>query len=734
VKAFDSIDPSGNTILVAVGTRSAFSNVDLPLDVNLGGPAIGLLYTQNALDPQPTWKVLDNQSGNINFRNNKVKFRSAFVRGSLMLAVANQAEPFSCSSIGVFRSIDSGVTWTNVLLGSGRELAADPNNPNRFYATLDNTKTCNDIGFPNNGVFTSADMGERWTFTSLVPGTTQMEEGKLNNAKLSVSRNNSRVWSALLKDGVVDSISYSDNQGSLWLKMDDVKTQDLDGSIDGLNPRVKPGSQGGIHFSLLASPTNPNEVYVGGDRQDAPFKDFFNTSNFIGALDYTGRLFRGDASVTATNTIPSPQWEHLTDVQNQGIPGGGTASSSAPHADSRDMEIRVDGSLLESDDGGITVRTSPEDNTGDWFSVCGNMQVFETHSIAYEPLSGMVLFGNQDTGTILGKLGTEDTFNSVQTGDGTKTMIDYKSDPDFSFFYFGAQKFGFYVRVAISKNTNEQGEPVDIPLPSGLEGDFVTVAAMNPADQTVFAVAVRITPAPNTAPGPINQIAFTVDKGDNYTTVTSAPISGNITSMVWSDDGNVFVASGDNFAACAFTLSTGLLNCTVVGNVGASVRRLAVNPDKSNEVYAATTNPDLSSPGVFVSTNGGSTWADITIPGSPVDTARIGGSVAYIKKGTTSAVVVGTSNGVHFFDSTTMTWKLLATDLPKVPIMEMLYEETDDRLVLGTLGRGVWYLDRASDVASFVLTGVIPPRKHGAQYNDMTIDFSSISVRRKVPP
>jgi hypothetical protein len=688
---FDSTDTSGNTILVAVGTRSSFGD-------DLGGPAIGLLYTQNALNLQPTWHVLDNHRGRINFRHNKVKFRSAFVRGSLMLAVAYNANPYSCNKVGVFRSTDSGITWKNVLSGIGLELAADPNDPNRFYAALDKTTNlCNGGAYPNSGVFTSADRGETWTFTSLVPGTTQMERGELNNAKLSVS-STSRVWSALLKDGVADSISYSDNQGKLWVKMDNVTTTESNGDVEGLNPRKKPGTQGDKHFSLLASPTNPNEVYVGGDRQDEPFP------NFIGAQDYTGRLFRGDASVTATGAIPSPQWEHMTDVQNQGIPGGGTASTSAPHADSRDMTIRADGRLLESDDGGIAVRTSPGDNTGDWFSVCGNMQVFETHNIAYEPLNGTVLFGNQDTGTISGKLGDEGTFSSVETADGNKCMIDYTSDPDFSFFYFSNQRYEFVSRERRSKNTGVTTKD-PIPLPNGFEGDFVTVAAMNPADQKVFAVAVRRTSDFN-----FDQIALTINRGSNYTIFASAPISGSITAMVWSDDGNVlYVASGYHFAACAFTsASTGSLMCGLVGSVCASVRHLAVNPDNSNEVYAATTNDDLSSPGVFVSTDGGSNWDDITILGSPVDRAAIGGSVAYIKKDTTSAVVVGTSNGVHVFDSTTMTWTLRAKDLPKVPVMDMLYEATDDRLVLGTLGRGVWYLDGASDVVSSVLTGFIP--------------------------
>ena len=44
-----------------------------------------------------------------------------------------------------------------------------------------------------------------------------------------------------------------------------------------MNPRQKPGSQGRIHFAILADPQNPDLVYLGGDRQDAPFP------NLIGA-------------------------------------------------------------------------------------------------------------------------------------------------------------------------------------------------------------------------------------------------------------------------------------------------------------------------------------------------------------------------------------------------------------------------------------------------------------------
>lgn len=68
------------------------------------------------------------------------------------------------------------------------------------------------------------------------------------------------------------------------------------------------------------------------------------------------------------------------DLKDERIPRVGA------HADSRDMVIHADCDIVESDDRDITVQSSPEDNTADWFSMCDNKQVFETHIIALEPI------------------------------------------------------------------------------------------------------------------------------------------------------------------------------------------------------------------------------------------------------------------------------------------------------------------------------------------------------------
>jgi hypothetical protein len=155
--------------------------------------------------------------------------------------------------------------------------------------------------------------------------------------------------------------------------------------ITGIQPREKPGSQGGIHFSIAAHPTDSTLVFVGGDRQDSPFP------NGVGANDFTANIMRGDRTVAPTGAIPSPQWTAITD----NFAGGG----STPHADSREMVFDDNNDLVEADDGGVYRRDNPTTNAGAWFSVNGNLNVSEFWTISYDTINRFLFGGFQDTGT-----------------------------------------------------------------------------------------------------------------------------------------------------------------------------------------------------------------------------------------------------------------------------------------------------------------------------------------------
>ncbi|MFV1967357.1 MAG: beta-propeller fold lactonase family protein, partial [Pirellulaceae bacterium] len=189
----------------------------------------------------------------------------------------------------------------------------------------------------------------------------------------------------------------------------------------GTSPRQKPGSQGFIHFSIAVDPTTPTTLYVGGDRQDSA-DAFWSGPNFIGANGFTGNLWRGDTTVAGTGLpqdVPSPQWEHLTDSDSiSQIPDGGTANSSAPHADSREIVFDANGNLIEVNDGGIYRRTNPTDNTGDWFSLNGSIEVTEMHDVAYDANSNIIISGNQDNSTTFQSVPGSKIWINLGGGDG----------------------------------------------------------------------------------------------------------------------------------------------------------------------------------------------------------------------------------------------------------------------------------------------------------------------------
>ena len=151
-----------------------------------------------------------------------------------------------------------------------------------------------------------------------------------------------------------------------------------------------------------------------------------NWPNSVGATNYTGRLFRGDATQPAAS-----QWTPITNNY--------TASDTAPHADSRHMAFDSAGNLLEVDDGGIYRLTDPSttsdvNRTGDWYSLIGNLQVSEQDSIAYDSLTNTLLAGHQDTGVPEQISSGSKIWTDVMQGDGDVVAVD-NSNPNYSIRY-----------------------------------------------------------------------------------------------------------------------------------------------------------------------------------------------------------------------------------------------------------------------------------------------------------
>jgi hypothetical protein len=679
---FDPTDP--NRLLAGIGRASSFARV--------GGLLTGLLLTNDGGD---TWAQIthplllgENISG-------------VALRGSLLLASSNAF--FGVG--GLFRSIDGGSNWTRVsgsnglLNGAIFDLVGDPNEPNRFYASVQRL-----------GLFRSNDSGATWVNISSGDATLNnvITQVGNNNTEMAVA-SNGRLYVAVLINGRPQYIGFTDDQGAVWTAMDLPQTPESNGDIEGLNPSgggLGAGGQGIIHFSIRADPRQPHIVYAAGDRQDLPFP------NFIGAIDFSGRLFRGDTTVPPTGQVPSPQWEHLTHRDNvAAIPGGGTASSSSPHADSREMVFDAAGDLIEVDDGGIYRRTNPQDNTGDWFSLNGNIQTTEFHDVAYDVISKIIIGGAQDTGTSEQITPGGSTWRSVSTADGGGVEVDNRSLTGMSIRYSSFQNLGgFRRRTYNSSNVLiSQVFPALTVVGGGnqLVPQFYTpikLNAINPARLII---------------GGANSVYESLNRGETITEIGRAITVNDSLGMEAIAYGGrregidnpdlLYVGSGARvFIRTAAPPAPLVQSATYPGGI---VRDIALDPDDWLTTYVIDSNR------VFLTNNGGTNWTEIT--GNLPDGDLRG--IVFVPAATNSIFVGGRTGVFRMLTNIPGVWSRVGAGLPNALVFDLDYNGADDVLVAGLLGRGAWLLPNASQEVALQLVN------DSVSFEPITATFKSSS-------
>jgi len=689
----DPTDSTHNTLLAGIGRFSSFGLG--------GGPRMGMLRTT---DGGESWNPIDG-GGTLIGQN----ISGVVSRGNILLCSVNLAESGDLINTGVFRSNDAGTSFTQISNGDGSltglpvgpapDIAGDPTNPFRLYTGA--------VAVPStggeDGIYRSEDSGATWENVSDATMENLIQSGMTSNIEISVG-SLAEVYVAINNFGQTTGLFRSGNLGASWLEMDLPVTHETGGDF-GVNPRPKedgsPAGQGSIHFSILADPLDPNIVYVGGDRQPHANEGIADASfefpNSIGAMNFSGRLFRGDSSAPSGN-----QWVHLTHSNSLGPPGGGTANNSAPHADSREMVIDANGCLIESDDGGIYRRTNPRDNTGDWFSVNGNLRVTEFHDIAYDTNTNTIVGGTQDNGTIHQTSIGSIPWDFISGGDGGDVAIEDFRIPGSSTRYTSFQFLaGFRKRVYDSEsNLVSEATPAlfitseNRPLNnnSNAETLFVTPLAVNRTDPNRLVI------------GTSQRVYESFDQGETLSIV--GEISGNFgqNTMVYGGmrngqpNANVLYV-GTRGDVRVRTTFEGPLSLTPSPYPGEFVFDIAVDPDDWMKAYVADRHR------VFQTKDAGGNWQEITGNLTNVGILR---TIEVIPRadGNGLWIVVGAEPGV-FVTSTAAPgiWNELGTNLPNAPVWDMDYDPTDDVLVIATLGRGAWLLPEASNLGRPIAFG-----------------------------
>lgn len=631
----DRGDASARTLVGGTGRFSSMRRV--------GGALLGVVHST---DDGASWTIFDN--GGL-FRS--LHIRAVHAAGNVIVVTAN-GTPASAAD-GLYRTADTGQTWTHLsgtvlLSGQSLALAGSPSNADVIYA------------HSGRAIYRSADAGATWTRIS--NATIEALLAVASNVQLAAGPHGA-VYAAVATNGRLSGLFRSGNQGATWAALDLPRTVEGANAVFGIHP----GGQAGIHFSLAADRGHDQIVYIGGDRQpsfDEGAPGLRRFPNSIGALDYSGRLFRVDAG-----RAPGSQATPLTHV--------GTGSNSAPHADSRGMAIAANGDLIECDDGGVYRRTDPATTSGDWLSLNGSLQTSEYHSADWDAATRTVMGGAQDTGTQNQPAVGVARWPSVSTGDGGVVAVGPLGTQGGSIRYSSYQFLSDARRETFDANGNFLGRARLQLRPTGtgmsLTPQFYTPIAVNRAAQTRLVVCGQ------------DAIWESLDRGDTLRLVGTGIAANSVAAVAYggNTDANIlYVGSGRDVFVRTGAPPAQLVRATPIGST--EVTGIALDPATPHTAFATLWNS------VHRTADAGQTWTDVTgnLPGAGASTLR---SVAWCGGVGAGTLVVGSNTGVFSAEGPGFaTWTRLGSGLPAAPVLQLRYDPTNRVVLAATLGRGAW--------------------------------------------
>ena len=633
----------------------------------------GVWKTTNATAAQPAWTPLTDTLPSQSI--GAIAFDPTDGTRQTLLAGTGRLSNFAQrgdDEIGLYRTTNGGVSWTQLGTTGTPNLVGQ-----KIVAVAARGSILLAASF-NGGLFRSTNTGATWT---LISGTGNLPTGgnldlvgdPANNARLYVtvdgpsptilrSDDTGASWTnitagvtglggstthmrpavgassvlflAVVNSGQLAGVFRSTNQGGIWTAMD--------------VPAIHPGSQGFPNTSIAADPSNADLVYIAGDR--------------ITASPFTGNLVRGNAAATA-----GAQFTTIMD---------GNAGNTTPHADTRAMAFDANGNLLQSDDGGIYRRSSPTSSAGVWSSVIGNLNVIEVHDLAHDKVANILVIGTQDNGTHMQQTASNLRWTHINGGDGGDVAIDDVSlTTTGSFRFISSQNLGGFRRAQYNAlNTFVTNRS----MPSITDPQFVTPLELNLTNRSRLLV------------GGVNNVYEITSANGATPVLTSLGAPGaNRNAMAFgatTDNNAAYVGKG----AVVHRRSGNVFVATSALPAGANtITDVAMDPDNDQLVFAIDDNQ------VFRSTNGGSSWTDVTgnLPSISSQDFR---TVEFIPADSGDMVALGTRSGVYSANANASTWSLFGSGLPDVLVFDLRYVPSAQMLVAGTLGRGVWSTQVAS--------------------------------------
>jgi photosystem II stability/assembly factor-like uncharacterized protein len=530
---------------------------------------------------------------------------------------------------GLYRTLDGGQTWENILYISDStaciDVAINPQNANIVYAaTWERIRRPwgRRYGGPTSGIYRSLDGGENWEpLTNGLP-VSDAETGRIG---LAVSPSNPNVVYACFSTNAItnvfDGIYKSTDAGSSWVRVDD-------GSIDDVF-----SSFGWFFGNLRIAPNDPGKLWC------------------LGVPLYKSE----DGGVT---------WSNVT---------------AGMHVDQHALEMHPmnPNFMVCGNDGGVYI----SQNGGSTWSHVEVLPITMFYNAGIDYQSPERLFGGtQDNGTNRTPGGAADGWEKILGGDGFHVLVD-PTDPN---YVYAEYQYGNLFR------SDDGGNSMSFIFNGGNDDrtNWNTPIALDPSDPATLYFGANMLYRSTDRGGSWEAISPDLTDGEHpsgslsfgtITTIAVAP-SDPLTIYAGSDDGNVQVTTdgGQNW------------NNISAGVPDRFVSKLAVHPDDASTAYVALSGYKYADylPHLLQTTNGGETWIDISgnLPEIPINDV-------VLDPNWPSILYIANDLGVWHTLNNGEEWQVLGTGFPLTVVNDLVVHGPSRKLVAATFGRSMLEYD-----------------------------------------
>jgi photosystem II stability/assembly factor-like uncharacterized protein len=570
---------------------------------------------------------------------------------------------------GVYESIDAGKNWTTI--------------------------TAQDSGFPNGegvgriGLAIYAYNGEK-TLYAMLDNQFERPETEEEKRASGLKKKDFQRMSAsdfeLLPDSLLENF-LRDNNFPEKHTAKSVKLQVKKGEL-------KPSSLSDYLYDanddLFSRPVIGAEVY----KYDFTAKKWTRThSEFLDDIIYSYGYYFSMIRVHPTNSKK---------MYIAGVPlltsddGGATWRQINPdnvHVDHHALWINpsLNGHLINGSDGGVQI--SYDD--GKTFINCNTPSVGQFYSVQVDNADPYNVYGGlQDNGVWVGPSNNTPgrdwyqsgkyPFEFLMGGDGMQVEVDTRNN---STIYTGFQ-FGYYSRLSRTDGQEADIHPDHELGETPLRWNWETPILLSKHQQDIFYICS-------------NKVHRSLNKGEQLETLsgdlTKGAVQGDVpygtlTSIsesplrfgwlvVGSDDGLVHVSIDNGYTWQ--NISSGLPENFWVSKVVFSAH-------KKERIYVSLNGYrfDHFDALIYRSDDLGKTWTFISggIPDEPVN-------VVIEDFASPNLLYCGTDHGLYASRDMGKTWGTLANELPRVAVHDLVIQERERDLVIGTHGRSIWIAD-----------------------------------------